>query len=197
MKTRIGELLVKHGIITEAQLQDALDMQKKTKRKLGEILLEKEYLNAEHLFWMLSEQAEVPYVDIRLEMLDHDLIDLYPWKVLRENHILPLYDTETEIFMAVGDPTNTAVIDKMSNFSDKKIVVSCANPHTIDKLLDWIYQAQESEDLKDIQYDTGKKIIIHADNADIELTDDTGRKIRKKVRMDIVVDAEHTKKEER
>jgi hypothetical protein len=96
----------------------------------------------------------------------------------------------------VGDPTNTAVIDKMSNFSDKKIVVSCANPHTIDKLLDWIYQAQESEDLKDTQYDTGKKIIIHADNADIELTDDTGRKIRKKVRMDIVVDAEHTKEEE-
>ncbi len=193
MKTRIGELLTKHGIITEAQLQDALDMQKKTNRKLGEILLEKKYLNAEHLFWMLSEQAEVPYVDIRLEMLDHDLIDLFPWKVLRENHILPLYETDKEIFMAVGDPTNTAVIDKMSNFSNKRIVVSCANPHTIDKLLEYIYQAEESHD---IQKDTGQKIIIHADNAEIELTDDSGKKIRKKARMNIIVETERKKEEE-
>ena len=93
--------------------------------------------------------------------------------------------------MAVGDPTNKAVIDKMSNFSDKKIVVSCANPHTIDKLLDWIYQAQESEAAQVTERGAGMKIIIHADNADVELTDDTGRKIRKKARMDIIVDTEH------
>lgn len=78
MKTRIGELLLKHGIITEAQLQEALDVQKKSQRKLGEILLEKGYLNAEHLFWMLSEQADVPYVDVRMEMIDQDLINLFP-----------------------------------------------------------------------------------------------------------------------
>jgi hypothetical protein len=196
MKTRIGELLRKHDIITEKQLQEALELQKTGKRKLGEILLEKGYVNTEHLFWMLSEQADVPYVDVRLEMIDQDLINLFPWKVLRENHILPLYETDKEIFVAVGDPTNNIIIEKMSKFSDKKINISCANPHTIDKLLDHIYQAQESEMSTDAQPARNMKIVIKAEHASIEMTDETGKTTKRNARVKIIVDTEQKKKED-
>jgi type IV pilus assembly protein PilB len=197
MKTRIGELLLKHDIISEEQLQDALKLQKTSKRKLGEILLEKGYVNTENLFWMLSEQAEIPYVDVRLEMLDQDLINLFPWKVLRENHILPLYETEHEIFVAVGDPTNSIIIEKMRKFSDKKINISCANPHTIDKLLDDIYQAQESETATEAQPASNTKIVIKVENASIEITDETGKTTKRNARMKIIVDTAQKKKEKK
>lgn len=196
MKTLIGELLLKHDIITEEQLQEALELQKTSKRRLGEILLEKGYVNTGHLFWMLSEQADVPYVDVRLEMIDQDLIDLFPWKVLRENHILPLYETEHEIFVAVGDPTNNIITEKMGKFSDKEINISCANPHIIDKLLDWIYQAQESEAPKNAQHEDSMKIVIKAENVSIEMIDETGKTIKRNARMKIIVDTEHKKKED-
>lgn len=72
-------------------------------------------------------------------------------------------------------------------------MISCANPHTIDKLLDYIYQAQESDVPIDSQHEGGMKIIVNAENADLELTDDSGKKTKRKARMEIIIEAEQKK----
>ncbi len=54
--SRIGELLHKYGIITRQQLEEALEKQKREKKRLGEILIDLGYLSSKELLWMLSEQ---------------------------------------------------------------------------------------------------------------------------------------------
>ncbi len=57
MAARIGELLVSSGLIGEEQVSEALELQKESRKKLGEILIELGYINDMDLTRMLNQQA--------------------------------------------------------------------------------------------------------------------------------------------
>ncbi|KPK73328.1 hypothetical protein AMJ87_02050 [candidate division WOR_3 bacterium SM23_60] len=57
MTMRIGELCVNVGLITEKQVKEALEKQKKSKKKIGEILVELGYIRSQELNLMLSVQS--------------------------------------------------------------------------------------------------------------------------------------------
>lgn len=136
MAVRIGELLVQSGIIIEKQVQEALEIQKTKKKRLGEILLELGYINSGNLIKMLSEQAAIPFVELRPEMLDEQLIKSFQEKILYKNNIIPLYEIDDKLFVAIGDPINQKVIKELQEFTKKEIVLSGAEPKQIAKLLD-------------------------------------------------------------
>jgi type IV pilus assembly protein PilB len=136
MAVRIGELLVQSGIIIEKQVQEALEIQKTKKKRLGEILLELGYINSGNLIRMLSEQAAIPFMELRPEMLDEQLIKSFQEKILYKNNIIPLYEVGDKLFVAIGDPTNQKVIKELQEFTKKEIVLSGAEPERIAKLLD-------------------------------------------------------------
>ena len=63
-KIRIGDLLVKNQIITEEQLQAALADQKKTGRQLGRTLISLNFIKETALLNFLSQQLNIPFLDI-------------------------------------------------------------------------------------------------------------------------------------
>jgi type IV pilus assembly protein PilB len=136
MAARIGELLINSGIIVEAQVQEALDIQKKKKKKLGEILLELGYINSHDLVRMLSEQAAIPFIELKPEMLDEKLIKSFPEDFLYDNNIIPLYEIDEKLHFAIGDPTDQGIIDRLRSYTKKTIVLLGADPQRIEKLLD-------------------------------------------------------------
>jgi hypothetical protein len=136
MAKRIGELLIKSGIIVETQINEALEIQKNKKKKLGEILMELGYINSSDLIRMLSEQAAMPFVELKPEMLDEKLIKSFPEDVLYKNHIIPLYEIDDKLHVAMGDPSKHEIINILRRFTDKEIVLSGAEPERIAKLLD-------------------------------------------------------------
>ncbi|HED19594.1 MAG TPA: MSHA biogenesis protein MshE, partial [Gammaproteobacteria bacterium] len=77
-RVRIGDLLVEHKMISEAQLQDALAEQKKSGRKLGRVLVEHGFVDENKLLALLSEQLDIPYVDLSRFELDPELIGRLP-----------------------------------------------------------------------------------------------------------------------
>lgn len=143
MKLKIGELLIQYGIITELQLAEALSVQKANKKRLGEILLELGYLTSSDLILVLSEQADIPFVEVNLEMLDQNLMHQFPKKVLYKNTVLPLYETEDTVFIAQGDPTDKDKTGAIQAHTPKKITVSGADPEKIIHLLDKFFLTQQ------------------------------------------------------
>ncbi len=186
--SRIGELLIKNGIITQEQLDEALEQQKKKKKKLGEILIELGYLNSENLLWMISEQADIPFIEIRPQMLDNQLINKFPEDVLYNNLILPLYETADRIYIAVGDPTDSLIIKKMEAFTTKEVITSGADPKKIEQLLNKIFLAQHAEKNIEIKRETKTTIKITANNAVVEFTDESGKTTKKNSRIQIIID---------
>jgi type IV pilus assembly protein PilB len=187
MKPRIGELLVKNGIITEAQLKKALVLQKEQEKRLGEILIELGHLSSKDLVWILSEQADIPFVEIRPEMLDKKLINAFPENILYDNSILPLYETEDRIYIALGDPTETIVTQEVKRFTTKEVVTSGADPHKIEQLLNKFFLSQQMEESlqqKKVD-DTAVKIVT--ENATIEFTDKQGKVTTRNAPIEIVM----------
>ncbi len=184
--SRIGELLHKHGIITRQQLEEALEKQKKEKKRLGEILIDLGYLSSKELLWMLSEQADIPFVEIEPEMLDNYLIGKFPQRVLCEHSIVPLYETEDKIYVTLGDPTNSDAIACVKNYTTKEVVVSGAEPEKIKELLDRLFAAQQVEGIEVNR--KGRNIIrIIDNNAKIEFIDTSGKVKMHKSAVEIVI----------
>lgn len=191
--SRIGELLIKNGIITQEQLDEALEQQKKEKKRLGEILIELGYLSSKDLIWMLSEQADIPFVEVRPQMLDNQLINKFPEDVLYNNLILPLYETADRIYIAVGDPIDSLIVKKMESFTTKEVITSGADPKKIEQLLNKIFLAQHAEKIIETKREVKTTIKITANNAVVEFTDESGKTTKKNSRIQIIIDTRKKK----
>lgn len=125
-RMRIGELLLKHGYITEAQLNRALEEQKKTGQRLGRILVSLGFMPEERLVEILSAQFEVPYVKLSNFNIDPDVHNYISEDVCRIYKIVPLFVTDKTLTIAMTDPTNVRVIDivKFKSQMDVDIVMS-------------------------------------------------------------------------
>lgn len=183
----LGEMLVKNGIITPEQLETALKLQKEKGMRLGEILLELGYITSKDLFWMLSEQADIPFIELKPEMLDNELINKFPERLLVDNCILPLYQTNDRIYVVVGDPTNVSVIEELKKLTKKEVTVSGADPDKIGQLLNKLFLYQDTETAISTRIRGGQKVDIKIDNAVIEIEDERGRR-KKRGRLRIIIE---------
>jgi type IV pilus assembly protein PilB len=188
MKLRIGELLTKYGIISQDELKKALEIQKKEKnKKLGEILINLGYIKSMDLIWILSEQADVPFVEVRPEMLDQNLINRYPEKILLANCILPLYETDDKIFVALGDPMSEKAMQEIKKYSKKAIVASGADPHKIIQVLNRFFLSEQLEKSVKPAELLKNEMRIRAADATIETIDESGKKMIRKTSIEITI----------
>jgi len=171
---RIGELLVKSGIITEDQLNEALKIQQTNKKRLGDILIELGYINFRDLIWLLSEQASMPFIELKPDIMDSKLIHSFPEKLLYDYCIIPLYEIEGKLYMATGNPTDKEVIDKIKEITKKEVILSVAEPEKILQLLDKFFPVGQTEQILSEDFKGTIKIDIDKGKASIELVDENG-----------------------
>lgn len=152
MAKRIGELLVEYNVITEKQLTDALEIQKSTKRRLGDILLDLGNLQSDQLYWVLSRQAGLPYILLSSQLVDPELVRSFPKSLLYKYNFIPLLQTGKELMIVVSDPTDQNLIEDLKKFTNKAINVSIAEREKIQSLLEetW-YDFEEKDELAEIR----------------------------------------------
>jgi type IV pilus assembly protein PilB len=145
MAQRIGELLVKSRLINKKQLAEALAMQQQSEKRLGEILIDLGYIKLGDLVKMLSKQKAIPFVALRAQILNEKLIKSFPERLLYDHTSIPLYETEDELHIAIGDPTNETILKELKQYTDKRIVPSGAEPKKILRLLNKYFLLDQAE----------------------------------------------------
>src|SRR5579862_5206671 len=75
---QIGQILVEEGSISQAQLDAALDVQKATGRRLGNILTEKGDITERAFAESLARQLEIPFFDLQGYVIDPMVVALVP-----------------------------------------------------------------------------------------------------------------------
>ncbi len=78
LRKRLGDLLVEEGIITESQVEQALSAQKKTGQKLGDTLIALGFLTENQMLSFLSQQLDLPLIDLSRANVDIDAVQLLP-----------------------------------------------------------------------------------------------------------------------
>lgn len=112
-KIRIGELLVDSHVISEAQLQSALATQKKSGLKLGRQLIEAGYIDEDRFLDFLSQQLDIPLVDLTRYETRPNVVELLPETYARRFRAIVL-DVKNEVAtVGMADPTNIFAMDEL------------------------------------------------------------------------------------
>lgn len=111
MSLKIGEMLLKVNLINQDQLKTALDEQKKTKDRIGTVLVKLGYITEEELLAFLGQQFNIPVVDLSQYEVNPDLLKLLPEDLMQKNLAFPINRVGSKLIVAVADPTNMGIME--------------------------------------------------------------------------------------
>ncbi len=144
MRIKIGDLLVKAGVITELQLKAALAEQGQWGGKLGDILVRMEFVTEEVLVRALSKQTGIPRADLSGEPDREALAKIAP-DVAEEYGVVPvtLQDEARTLVVAMSDPNNVNITDYLQNLTGCRIVPRLAGPSAMRHAISRWYRGEE------------------------------------------------------
>ena len=111
MATKIGEMLLKGNLITPEQLRSALETQKKTKERIGSVLVKTGAIKEPELLSFLGRQFNIPVVDLAKYEINGEVVRLLPEEMVQKHLALPINRIGAKLIVAVADPSNMAIID--------------------------------------------------------------------------------------
>jgi len=129
-KVQLGELLVRQGALTEAQLNEALEHQSQSghRRLLGEVLVELSFTTEEEIIRALAECYGVPYARLSPRIADPRVTEALPREFIEQHCVLPLFLIDGVLTVAITEPANLFLIEEIERVSGHRaqIVVSTA-----------------------------------------------------------------------
>lgn len=112
-KVRIGELLVENEVISQQQLESALAAQKKSGLKLGRQLIEARYIDEDEFLNFLSQQLDIPKVDMTRYETKPKVVELLPETYARRFRAIVLDVKNDTALVGMADPTNIFAMDEI------------------------------------------------------------------------------------
>ena len=134
-KPRLGDMLIKAGIIHEFQLNSALSFQRQLGGRLGASLIRLGYLDEDTLLNFLAEQMDLTRIDLDSASIPDNVIKLIPVDKALEFSVVPfgLKDIKgvKQLFVAMSDPTNLVAVDELKFVSGHQIRPAVASEDSI------------------------------------------------------------------
>jgi general secretion pathway protein E len=145
LRNRIGVILLKNSSLRESDLEEVLKSQRETKKSVGEILLEKNLVRPEEVSKALAIQLGLPYLeDIKVSEVDPKIVAGMTIHYCRENKVLPIFQDEKSVRLAVHDPFNFAPVDALRLHFGKNIEVCIVNPTRLDEAINKVFEKGEN-----------------------------------------------------
>lgn len=142
-KSYIAEILLEHKLITHEQLNLALEQQKKTDKKIGQILVELGFIKEEKLLELLSQQLSIPFIDLKHFSIDHLVVKLLPEFYARHYRAIVLKNEDSKFLVGMVDPTNLLACEEIESVLNKKISLALIREEDLLPILDNIYRHAE------------------------------------------------------
>lgn len=127
MALRIGELLVKNGLITMEQLARAVEEQKKHGGRLGGILIRMGFLSEKTLVDFMSRQFKIRTLELGKVEIQPELIKLVPASLAKKFLLIPVQRVGATLTVAMSDPTQLVALDDikfMTGYNIEPVLVS-------------------------------------------------------------------------
>ncbi|MEN3045153.1 MAG: ATPase, T2SS/T4P/T4SS family [Candidatus Hydrothermales bacterium] len=145
---RIGEMLIDAGVITEEQLKEALELQKRNGKRLGSILLELGYATEDDILKVLSEQfGNVPVAKKRhFESIQDEVIKLIPAHVAARYDVVPLAVRGNKLFLAMANPEDHFAIEDVRFLTKFEVIPLIALEDFIKEAIKKYYKIEDMMD---------------------------------------------------
>lgn len=160
--SRLGEIFIKAGLITEKELSTALKEKDKTPSlRLGEILVMLNYATDKEVAMALSAQLSLPFVELSSMMLNPDIVTEVDIKMAKRFIIFPLEKVGKQLKLAMADPLDLDAIQFVQFKTNVTVVPVVAAANDIRNTIERYYQMDDDiEDIiKNIRYNKGVELI--------------------------------------
>src|SRR5437867_2088205 len=142
---RIGDLLIREGLITKEQLDKALQEQKQNGTRVGYNLVKLGFIPETELTKMLARQFKMPAVDLSKFTVDPKIAKLIPGEMALKNLVLPLKREGRILTVAMADPTNMGVLEDLKFITRYDVFPVIAGEFTIRNVLDKIFDSSKAQ----------------------------------------------------
>jgi type IV pilus assembly protein PilB len=166
---RLGEILLAKYRITPEQLESALEEQKKTGEKLGEILQKMGLVESKEVYGALAEQLGVPYVDLDSYVIDPRVVTLLPEKFCRQYQLVPIGEEKNALILAMANPVDVVAIDRVRLMTKKEVKPVMASPQDIEKVLNAYYGIGESVEELIREAETREGLVLPEEEEELKI----------------------------
>jgi MSHA biogenesis protein MshE len=157
-KVRLGEILVQQKLLSEEQLQFALNEQKRTGRKLGRVFVENGLVTEEQISTAIARQLDIPYINIKFFNVQADAVRMLSETQARRFRALVLEDRSKTLLVGMADPTDLFAYDEISRSLKRPIELAVINETELLHTIDRIYRRTEeiTDFARELEQDLGE-----------------------------------------
>ncbi len=136
----IGQVLLDKGIIKQAQLDEALKIQKEKGGLLGQILAGLGYVTEEQIAQVITIQYGFPYLPLSNYEIDEGAIKLIPENVARQYCLIPVDKIGNTVTIAMADPINAQAVEDIELVTGSSIQIFVSTATDIKEAIDRYYK---------------------------------------------------------
>lgn len=167
IRKRIGDVLIDSGLLTKKQLDKALGLQaagasgsRQKKKRLGRILLELNYVSEDQLTNALSQQLDLPRVDLASIQIPEEVIQLVTRETTESEILIPYGREGKKLLVAMSDPLDFMAMDDVRFRTGLEILPAVATESSILNAIERYYKVEEvvenilrgSSDAADVEF---------------------------------------------
>jgi type IV pilus assembly protein PilB len=165
---RLGEILLREGLVTREQLGQALIEQKNTKHRLGYVLVKLGLVQELEITKVLARQYRMPAVDLTRFEVDPKIIKLVPAEMATKSIVLPLKREGRTLTIAMADPTDHGLLEDLKFITRFDLFPVIAGEYTLRNLIEKHYESSDQQLqslLKDME-DSGEDVEVVEEQED-------------------------------
>ncbi|MGH7509462.1 MAG: type IV-A pilus assembly ATPase PilB [Gemmatimonadales bacterium] len=169
---RLGEILLREGLVTREQLAQALTEQKSTKHRLGYVLVKLGLVQELEITRVLARQYRMPAVDLSRFEVDPKIIKLVPAEMAIKSIVLPLKREGRTLTVAMADPTDHGLLEDLKFITRFDLFPVIAGEYTLRNLIEKHYESSDQQLqslLKDME-ESGEDVEVVEEEEDETVT---------------------------
>ena len=177
---RLGEALIEENLITEQQLNDALASQTQNREvPLGDILVTMNVVTPDVVKRVLAQKLGIPFVNLKGFQFDPLLIKAVPGDLVRKHHVLPLYQTDSRMVVAMANPLANHALQELAFYTKLKIDPVMAAVDDLQHVITQFYGSQNDRiniaelvtelGADELTFDSQAELITESDNTLVRL----------------------------
>jgi len=155
-KVRLGEILLRQGLLTDEQLQTALADQKRTGRRLGRVFVDAGFVTEEQICEALARQLQIPFVNLKQVRVKAELLSRLPEAQARRFRAIVLEDNGTTITVGMADPTDLFAYDELARFLKRDLQLAVVGESQLLATIDRSYR--RTEEISGLAQELGQEI---------------------------------------
>ncbi len=163
---RLGEMLLERGLVDEARIREALELQQHRGRRMAQIMVDEGWIREKDLLTCLAEQLSLPIVWLRSGLVDPEVARLLPEEASRRLGVIPILRVRDVLYLATNDPQSMPIIETVEDLTSLRVrpILVCSEEILESLGVVWGGSRDLAEYMGDLESDL--EIVEHAATAD-------------------------------